>query len=149
MVKICKFLLLLHNYKLYSALKYSNPKREINILTLESQLPFLFTFLVMTPSAFLSIRRNNFSIWVSSPKNSSKESLPSKSLSFSAKNFSISFLLILISLKQRWAVIFINEFTHQREPQFLEAFPSTQKWSVCRHCLYQPERTFSWSKIMR
>ena len=109
MVKICKFLLLLHNYKLYSALKYSNPKREINILTLESQLPFLFTFLVMTPSAFLSIRRNNFSIWVSSPKNSSKESLPSKSLSFSAKNFSISFLLILISLRQRWAVIFINE----------------------------------------
>ena len=82
------------------------------------KVSFLFTFFVMSPSSFLSIRRNNFSIWVSSPKNSSKESLPSKSLSFSAKNFSISFLLIKISLKPLWAVILDEIYSSTGAPVF-------------------------------
>ena len=56
----------------------------------------LVTSFVMLPSPFESIDLNSLSRAVSSPMNSSKDSLPSKSLSISVKNFSTSSLQTLL-----------------------------------------------------
>ena len=78
----------------------------------------LLTCLVTRPSPFLSMFLNSFSIWDSSPMNSSKLNLPSKSRSMELKNSSTSSLIkkTIFSPSDR-LYFFLNQKFHTQKKE--------------------------------